>query len=245
LPNAGASSDAAPKQGALPDTQALVLNDDSGIVAIDRQGTLIGLERLPARMQHKVKVALQTGRLERPAPLAQLTGRPNGLPFRLLGPLGQVVRSDRPTFRWRALQGAQSYKVVVTDADLNEVAISPPLNTTEWRISQPLKHGDIYSWQVTALKDAVPITSPVLPAPQAKFKVIDRSTSEILQQAKRAYPGSHLTLGVLYADAGLLDEAERELRLLVRHNPRADIARTLLRSVQAMRAAQTFSSGRI
>jgi len=185
--------------------------------------------------------------------LAQLTGRPsallsesgNGLPFRLLGPLGQVVRSDRPTFRWRALQGAQSYKVVVTDADLNEVAISPPLNTTEWRISQPLKHGDIYSWQVTALKDAVPITSPVLPAPQAKFKVIDRSTSEILQQAKRAYPGSHLTLGVLYADAGLLDEAERELRLLVRHNPRADIARTLLRSVQAMRAAQTFSSGRI
>jgi hypothetical protein len=203
-------------------------------------------------MQQKVKAALQTGRLEQPAALAQLTGRPsallsesgNGLPFRLLGPLGQLVRSDRPTFRWRALQGAQSYKVVVTDIDLNEVETSPPLNTTEWRITQPLKHGDIYSWQVTALKDAVPITSPVLPAPQAKFKVIDRSTSEILQQAERAYPGSHLTLGVLYAYAGLLDEAERELRLLGRNNPRADIARRLLQSVQAMRAAQIFSSGR-
>lgn len=251
-PDASASNAAEVKQDGLSSTEALVLNDGSGKVAIDSDGRLIGLELLPARLQQKVKAALQRSKLEQPAALAQLTGRPsallsesgNGLPFRLLGPLGQVVRHDRPTFRWGPLQGAQSYKVVVTDADLNEVATSPPLNKTEWRITQPLKPGEIYSWQVTALKDAVPVISPVLPAPQAKFKVIDRASSETLQQAEHAYPSSHLMLGVLYADAGLLDEAERELRLLVRNNPRAGIAHALLRSVQTMRAARTSSSGR-
>src|SRR5215204_6196616 len=132
--------------------------------------------------------------------------------------------------------GAQSYTVAVTDAELNEVATSPPLNATEWQIPKPLKQGGIYSWQVTALKDGVKITSPVLPAPQAKFKVIDRTTSEMLQQTQRAYPDSHLTLGVLYAEAGLLDEAEQELRVLARDNPRASVAQKLLRQVQSLKA---------
>ncbi len=145
------------------------------------------------------------------------------------------MRSYQPTFHWQALEGAQSYTVSVTDADLNEVATSPPLSTTQWQISNPLKPGGIYSWQVTALKDGVKITSPVLPAPQAKFKVIDRSTAEMLQQTQRTYPDSHLTLAVLYAEAGLVDEAERELRVLVRDNPGAGIVQKLLRQVQAMR----------
>jgi hypothetical protein len=241
------------EQDALPDAQfALVLNDGSRKVTLDKQGTLAGLERLPARVQQKIEAALQAGRLEQPHVLIQLAGRPStllsesgdGLPFRLLGPIGQVVRNAQPTFRWRALAGAQSYKVIVTDTDLNEVATSPPLSTTEWRMPQPLRQGVIYSWQVTALKDGEAITSPVLPAPQAKFKVIDRASARVLRQVERAYPDSHLTLGVLYAEAGLLDEAEQQLRALVRTNPRGRIARELLRSIQAMRAARTSSSGR-
>src|SRR5215207_6376479 len=202
------------------------------------------LERLPSPIQQKIRGTLQTGRLDQSPALAQLAGAwstlrgesGNGLPFRLVGPLGQVVRTEQPTFRWHALAGAQSYTVAVTDAELNEVATSPPLNATEWQIPKPLKQGGIYSWQVTALKDGVKITSPVLPAPQAKFKVIDRTTSEMLQQTQRAYPDSHLTLGVLYAEAGLLDEAEQELRVLVRDNPRASVAQKLLRQVQSMKA---------
>jgi hypothetical protein len=222
---------------------ALVLNDGSRKVTVDKQGTLAGLERLPAAIQQKVRATLQTGKLEQSPALAQVASQSstllgasgNGLPFQLIGPVGKVVRSEQPTLRWRALAGAQSYTVIVTDADLNEVVTSPPLNTTEWRISKPLKQGGVYSWQVTALKDGVKITSPVLPAPQAKFKVIDRSTSEMLQQAQRAYPDSHLTLAVLYAEAGLLDEAEDELRVLVHDNPRAVATQKLLRQVQAMR----------
>lgn len=246
LPSGAAAQDGA----LLPGT--LILIDGKQKIITDKHGTLSGLERLPSPIQQRVRAALQTGRLEHSPALAQLADPQstllsrsgNGLPFRLIGPLGQVVRSEQPTFRWRALAGTQSYTVTVTDADLNEIATSPPLHTTAWRISKPLKEGGTYSWQVTAVKDGVRITSPVLPAPQAKFKVIDRSTSEMLQQAQRTYPDSHLTLGVLYAEAGLLDEAEQELRMLVRNNRGARIALKLLQNVKAMRAVQNSSSGR-
>ena len=224
---------------------ALVLNDGNQKITIDRQGKLVGLDQLPSSSQQKIRAALQTGKLERPPALSQLASQSstllgdsgNGLPFRLISPLGQVVRSEQPTLRWHALDGAQSYQVIVTDADLNEVAASPSLNTTEWTIPQALKAGRIYSWQVTAIKDGVKITSPVLPAPQAKFKVIDRSTAELLLKTERVYPDSHLTLGVLYAEAGLLDEAEQQLRQFISNNPNAGIAQKLLQNVTAMRAA--------
>lgn len=233
-----------PTPSVPPDTQfALVLNDGNQKITIDKQGKLAGLEQLPSSSQQKIRAALQTGKLERSTALAQLASQSstllsksgNGLPFRLLVPLGLVVRSEQPTLRWNALDGAQSYLVIVTDADLNEVAASPSLNATEWRISKPLKAGKIYSWQVTAIKDGAKITSPVLPAPQAKFKVLDRSTAELLLKAERAYPDSHLTLGVLYAEAGLLDDAEQQLRLFLSNNPRNDVAQKLLQRVIAMR----------
>jgi hypothetical protein len=39
----------------------------------------------------------------------------------------------------------------------------------------------------------------------------------------------------LYAEAGLLNEAEQELRILQRTNPDSEIARALLAQVQALR----------
>lgn len=230
-------------QDALTAAQSLVaLNDAGERITLDNRGELAGLERLPTDARQAVKAALQTGKVERPAVIAQLAGRPstllsasdNGLPFRLISPVGRVVASERPPFSWSPLAGASSYTVSVTDADLNEVAASAPLATTEWRITKSLIPGAIYSWQVTALKDGKPITSPVLPAQQAKFKVVDRETLETLRQAQRSYPGSHLAAGVLFAEAGLLAEAEHELFALVRANPRDRTARKILRSVQSM-----------
>jgi hypothetical protein len=234
-----------------PDAEfAVVLEDAGSKVTLDKRGELNGLDQLPVNLRQKLAAALRGGAVQEPAVLAQLQAEAStlmgssspGLPFRLLGPLGEVVRTQQPTFRWRALEGAQSYKVTVTDAELNEVATSPELNTTEWRITKPLPHGGLYSWQVTALKDGVAITSPTLPAPQAKFKVIERSTLSTLQQAERAYPHSNLALGVLYAEAGMLDLAEQQLRALVKNNPRVPAAQKLLQSVQALRAPRT--SGR-
>jgi Tfp pilus assembly protein PilF len=44
-----------------------------------------------------------------------------------------------------------------------------------------------------------------------------------------------LARGIIYARAGLLDEAEKEFRLAVQTDPRSDVANKLLRQVQGWR----------
>jgi hypothetical protein len=187
--------------------------------------------------------ALAEQRLEAPPVLAQLRGvggslrggSGDGRPFLLLSPVGKVLETASPTFRWAPLAGASSYVVTVVGDQLNEVAKSGPLTKTEWRPWTPLAQGGVYSWQVTALKDGQVITSPVMPAPQAKFMILDRARSEELRRVRGAAPHYHLGLGVLYARAGLLDEAEREFLALIKSNPRSDVARKLLQSVRSMK----------
>jgi hypothetical protein len=65
------------------------------------------------------------------------------------------------------------------------------------------------------------------PAYQAKADEIAR--------ARRAYASSPLTLGLSYAQAGLLDEAERELHALHRANPNSAVVRRWLADVRATR----------
>jgi hypothetical protein len=69
----------------------------------------------------------------------------------------------------------------------------------------------------------------------ARFKVLGAEESAALERGLRAAPGSRLVAGVLSARAGLLDDAERELRALAADNPDSDVARGLLASVEAAR----------
>jgi hypothetical protein len=68
--------------------------------------------------------------------------------------------------------------------------------------------------------------------------VLEQAKANELARAKRLFGTSHLTLGLLYADAGLLSEAEREFRLLRAANPNSELARNLLRQIQALRKAE-------
>lgn len=219
------------------------LNDGGGRLALDREGRLSGADTLPPAYREMLKDALAGRRLERSSQLKGLS-RPGsslmgseteGAEFSVLDPVGGVLLNDRPTFRWTALEGATAYVVEVYDDAFNLVATSPQLNARSWAAPQTLPRGKVYSWQVKALKDGQEVKSPRPPAPQAKFRVLDRAKADELARAKRAYTSSHLTLALLYADAGLLKEAEQELRLLQRANPDSELPRTLLRQIQALR----------
>jgi hypothetical protein len=85
------------------------------------------------------------------------------------------------------------------------------------------------------MKDGEEIRMPAPSAPDAKFKVLEQSQAEALERAKQAYGHSHLLLGILYAQAGLLDNAEQEFQALSEANPRSRVAQTLLHSVKALR----------
>ncbi|HEY0171457.1 MAG TPA: hypothetical protein VGB98_10575 [Pyrinomonadaceae bacterium] len=234
-----------PRPEAVVETAATVaqLNDGGGRLTLDREGTLSGADALPPAYREMLKGALADRRVGRSPQLHGLS-RPGsslmssdgrGAEFAVLDPAGSVLLTDRPTFRWAALEGATGYVVEVYDAGFNLVASSPRLDARTWSAPQTLARGKIYSWQVTAFKDGREIKSPRPPAPQAKFRILDRAKADELARARRAYPSSHLTLGLLYARAGLLKEAEEELRLLQRANPDSELARSLLRQVQALR----------
>ena len=135
--------------------------------------------------------------------------------------------------------GAQDQKlhafVEVYDKEFNLVAASAQITDNSWKPPQPLKRGGIYSWQVKAIKDGREFSSPRPPAPQAKFRILDLAKVNELAQARRAYASSHLTLGLLYVQAGLLDEAEQEFRALKKSNPDSALVQRLLSQVQRLR----------
>ena len=217
------------------------LSDGGGVLTLDPNGKLAGADALPPAYQSLVKKALTTQRIERSSELQGLA-RPSsslmgadssGKEFSVLEPVGSVLLSNRAAFRWSRMEGATAYVVEVYDQQFKPVTSSPQLTTTSW--TTILDRGKIYSWQVKALKDNQEITSPHPPAPQAKFRILDQAKANNIAQAKRAYASSHLTLGLLYADAGLLKEAEQEFRLLQRANPTSALPRNLLRQVQSLR----------
>ena len=220
-------------------TTRVVLEDAGGQILLDERGALTGLGPLPAREQELVTRALLTARVETPALIAQLIGEEGslrgggqGAPFALLSPVGTLVLDDRPTFRWQPLSGARDYTVSVYDAGLNAVVESTPLEASEWRSTRSLDRGGVYTWQVAAEREGKRLVSPAPPAPQARFKVAGREEVEALSRAERAAPRSHLLLGILYARAGALDEADRELQALAEANPRSAVARRLQQSVK-------------
>ena len=217
------------------------LNDGGRLVTLDQEGKLSGADDLPANYRNLVTKALSTQRIEKSSQLQGLTRPPSSLmssdnqkdQFSVLEPAGSVLLTDKPAFRWSTLDGATGYVVEVYDAQFNLVTSSPQLSNPSWTTTLP--RGNVYSWQVKAIKEGQEITSPRPPAPQAKFRVLDQAKANELARAKRAYGSSHLTLALLYAEAGLLKEAEQELRLVQRVNPNSDLARKLLRQIQALR----------
>lgn len=219
------------------------LNDGNGVVTLDREGKLSGADNLPPAYQTLIKKALTSQKLERSSQLQGLARPSSSLmssdtesrEFALSEPIGNVVLSNRPTFRWSRMTGATRYVVEVYDEQFKLVASSPELTNSLWTPATPLERGKVYSWQVKATKDDQQVTSPRPPAPQAKFRVLDQTKANEIAQAKRQYGSSHLTLGLLYADAGLLAEAEQEFRLLRRANPDSEIARKLLNQIQSLR----------
>lgn len=226
-----------------PVTEVAQLNDGNGVVSLDQQGKLSGADDLPAGYQDLLKKTLGGQRIEKSSQLQGLTRPPSALmgindrarEFSVIEPGGNVLMSDRPTFRWSKMEGATGYVVEVYDDQFKLVSSSTQITNLSWTTTTALPRGRVYSWQVKAIKDGQETTSPRPPAPQAKFRVLDQAKANELTRAKRAYGSSHLALGLLYADAGLLREAEAEFRLLRRANPDSEIPRNLLRQIQSMR----------
>jgi hypothetical protein len=183
-----------------------------------------------------VAAAVTKGMLEAPAVLLSLRPPPDQFrdnpadvpPMPDMRPLGEVVESDRPTFRWPETSGA-TYTVLVGEKG-RVVAQSSPLTTNTWRSETPLPRGRTYSWQVEARRGEETSMFPAPPAAMARFHVLEARLKAQLDAARRAVPGDDLLLGIIAARAGLRDTALQHLRAAAeRGEPEA---RPLLDSVQ-------------
>src|SRR5262249_38949224 len=144
-----------------------------------------------------------------------------------------VITAERPIFRWTPLGGATSYRVSVYDASLTLVRTSGPITATSWRIPERLNRGTGYTWMVTALKNCKEVFAPALPA-RAEFRVIEASERMRLN-CRLDNTVSHAARGVLYARAGLLDNAEREFQAHLRIRQHDKQAARLFSTVKSWR----------
>jgi hypothetical protein len=219
-----------------------MLNDGAGQVRLDQEGKLSGVDHLPPAYQQIVKNALSKQEFEKSPLLAGLTPRgitPRGGgdeqrdKFLLIEPVRTLALSVQPVFRWSRLNGASGYVLEIYDEEFDLVATSPRIAGQRWQVRQPLKRGGVYYWQVKAIKDGREFVSPQPPSPQAKFRILDEAKANELARARRTYGSSHLLLGLLYAEAGLLDEAEAQFRRLQKANPDSAVAGQLLQQVRS------------
>ncbi|HEV8482193.1 MAG TPA: hypothetical protein VGV87_01435 [Blastocatellia bacterium] len=215
--------------------EALVaLNDGPGRVTLDKSGNLSGLNAQP-QYERAVREALQKERVNLPAAIA---GSHSGTlmggeypEFKLLAPVGIVIETDRPTFRWSRLEGATGYTVTVYNSHLTRIATSDVVTANEWTATSALPRGGTCIWQVRAIKDGKEVVAPPPAGPKAKFRVLEQSKVDEIVRVKKDYSNSHLVMGVVYAEAGLREEAKREFAELLKANPQSPVARKILLSV--------------
>lgn len=227
-----------------PKSQPLIaLNDGGQQITFDESGHSTGLESLPSDLRTTVENVLATRKFSKSPALGNLsesTGRLRGGnegqdTIAQLAPVGVVIESDRPTFRWRALEFASEYVVTVHDSKLRPVESSGPIAVTEWSIPRSLERGETYSWQVRTVVNGKTVISPKPPAPETRFRVVSKKAFAAIENARRAQGNSHLAMAVLYWKHGLMEAAEREVEALARANPGSPVAADLLRSLRSLR----------
>ena len=237
------SNNAPPSTITTATKTAISLNDGNRVVAIDTSGRLTGLAKLPPELERSIKRVLLSEEIERPTTLTDLEGNKGDLrgegnqsSFKLLSPTRIVVSDDRPVFKWESLRGAESYRVYVSDSRSRKVADSGllPRTETQWSSSLLLKRGEVYSWTVGAVVNGEEIVSPSASEPEVKFKVLPEEKVRELNLLKQT-TNSHLALGVFYAQAGMIAEAEREIQELADRNSTSPIARRLLNTIRSWR----------
>jgi tetratricopeptide (TPR) repeat protein len=165
---------------------------DAAVEAKDRYGRLAAI---PAEV-----IAMRGERL-------QLRGAAKSADLAVLEPVGTAVVSDRPTFRWSA---PGPVRVEIFDERFHPITHSEALAAHEWSPPEPLPRGRTYLWQVVSADGQERRLAPVPPLPDARFRIVSAEEARRIEAAR----GPSLERASLYAGAGALDDASRELQRL-------------------------------
>jgi hypothetical protein len=179
------------------------------------------------------RVNIPTGHLKelkgaKPGRYPMMGDQGRGDAFHLVSPVGMIVATTQPTLSWTTLPDATNYLARIFDPETRQLlAQSQKSAKTTWR--PRLVRGKTYRWEVLAYQGERLVGHALSPTmPFAQFQVLDEPTARAIE----THHSSSLTLGVLYAQAGLLDGAQHELEKAAKANPNQPAVRKLLSDVQ-------------
>ena len=140
-----------------------------------------------------------------------------------------------------ATERAKRYTVFVKDLATGEEIQGQPTGETTWASDKELIRGHQYGWMVEAATDGQRVRAPAPNKPFPTFRVLDEQKAREISLAWKEWNSSHLVMGLIYAQAGLIREAEKELRELVAANPESSTARSRARARSTRRSACPFA----
>jgi len=163
----------------------------------------------------------------------------SGASVRVLEPLGEVIETDRPTFRWAGVSAPDVAVVQVFDSGYNLVLESPEVQETSWTSPTKLKRGVTYRWQLVIRSSTAETTLPAPPDPPAQFRVLGAKALAELSEARRA--GSDLEVGLICMREGLFDEGSRRIAAFAKAVPGSSAIRLAekARGLAQPKSAQT------
>lgn len=199
-------------------------------VVVLASAVLFGLHaRQRARELRLAQVAIPAEVLAMRGERLQLRGVAEEAALSVVEPVGTAVVADRPVFRWNAPEG-EAVRVEVFDQSFRPVAQSEALTAHVWSPPRPLPRDEVYVWQVVTLDRHL---APAPPLPDARFRIVSADAARRIEAVRDDEPS--LEVASLYAGAGALDDAQRELQRLVSAGKENIAVRRLLDRVENLR----------
>jgi hypothetical protein len=193
----------------------------SGPPGIDLDVT--DLETLPDSLHDGAMLLLTTETPEPPDAIADL---PVATGANVLRPVSEAVEESQPVLYWSAAFGEPPYTVSVTDEHGQVIARAQGIQNTSWMVLTPLHRGGEYTWQVTVAGATE----------QASFRVLDDGQVMLWRAMLAGHKDSHLIVGLVAQQLGMLAIAEREYTELTKAYPDSNTAALLLNNVSDLRS---------
>jgi hypothetical protein len=144
----------------------------------------------------------------------------------VLRPVSEAVEETQPVLYWSAAFGEPPYAVSITDERGQVIARAQGIQNTSWMVLTPLRRGGEYTWQVS-------VTGV---SEQASFRVLDDGQATLWRAMQTAHKDSHLVIGLVAEQLGLLGIAEREYTALTKAFPDSNTAALLLNNISQLRS---------
>lgn len=222
--------------------------DGASNLYIGKDGDVSGLEVLPNEYRDQVASLLTTGDFETPQAFDEISAAigemstGGGPDDKMLAPVGTVVASMRPIFRWASPSGVlvERYVVEVFDSNRRLVAVSVDedisMDALTWSPNVSLTAGECYTWRVAAItNDGATLMLPSVGQGSAKFKVISELEFLEMNRQLQEVRDSRLASLNVYIRFGLLDLAQKELDRLSIANPNVTAIQELEKSFLNLR----------